>query len=276
MEEEKKKNEQVEEEMEEDEVLNPDDFEDDSSDEDLESEEDEGSSDDDDKDEEEKKEKEKRAKAAERRRREEAREKAKKQREAKERQIREDAKLEAELGIIKTNPYTEQPITDAEDLKIYKLQRELEEEGKDPINDLPQRIALRNRQAAKEAKELAENKQKEETERQSKINAEIKELRTKYPKVNTVELANDPLFQKCLEGRAGRWTQVEIYEFYLAEKAKAETEQKEKQAEKAADNNADKASNPPSSSARGKSAKKTIEDMSDEEFEAYFKNKYNS
>ena len=270
---------------EENEVLNPDDFEDEEAEEEesdegegTESETEEGSqqTSEESESDEEKEQKAKNARAAQRRRREEARQRAEKARLERERKIREDAKLEAELGMVKVNPYTEEPIVDAEDLKIYKLQRELEEEGKDPINDLPKRIALRNREAAKKAQEQAEKQSQEESQRQERINAEIKELRTKYPKVDTAKLASDPLFQECLKGRAGRWTQVEIYEFYLSEKAKAEKAKQDQQTEPAVSKGADKASNPPTSTAKGKTSQKTLEEMTPEEFERYFNEKYNA
>ena len=242
-----------------DDILDPDDFEDDEEDEEEPAKAEETES------EKEKEEKAKNAKAAERRRK----------REEREAKIREEAKLNAELGILKVNPYTEEPITDEEDLKIYKLQKELDDEGKDPINDLPKRIAENARKSIKEAKDKEENARKEEKERMEKINNEIKELVTKYPKVNTSELANDPLFQKCLEGRAGRWSQVEIYELYLREKADAEKKAKEEEVNKKVEETAKKVTKTPSSNAKGNSPQKTIEEMSDEEFERYFQEKYN-
>lgn len=269
--EEKEKPTQVVEEVEDsDEILNPDDFEEEESEETDESES-EQKTDDNQESDKEKEEKAKNARAAERRRK---REEAQKAQEAREKKIREEAALNAELGILKVNPYTEEPITDAEDLKIYKLQKELDDEGKDPINDLPKRIAERARESAKQAKEQAENAEKEKTQLAEKINAEIKELRTKYPKVNTAELAADPLFQKCLEGRAGRWSQVEIYELYLREKADAEKKANEEKNKGEVEKAAKKISNPPSSNAKGNSPQKTIEDMTREEFERYFQEKY--
>lgn len=254
----------------EDDILDPDDFEEE--DEEVSEEGDnteEESSDDDEKKKEE--EKAKNAKAAERRRK---REEAKKNREKREAAIREEAKINAELGILKVNPFTEEPIVDEEDLKIYKIQKELDDEGLDPINDLPKKLAERARNEAKKAKEQAENAEKEQKERMDKINAEIKELRTKYPNVNTAELAEDPLFQKCLEGRAGRWSQVEIYELYLSKKSEAERKAEEEKTKKVVEEAAKKVSNPPSSNAKGNSPQKTIEDMTPEEFERYFNEKY--
>lgn len=251
----------------EDEILDPDDFEEEeeeSAGEPTTSESSEPS--------EEEKEKEKNAKAAERRRK---REKAEKERTEREAKIREEATLNAELGLLKVNPYTEEPILDAEDIKIYKLQKELEDEGKDPINDLPKRIAENARKAAKEAKERQEREEQEKQEVTRKVNEDIAELKKAYPNVNLNELAGDELYKECLKGRAGRWTQVEIYELYLRKKAEITKKAEEEAAKKATEEAAKKMSNPPSANARGSSPQKTIDDMTKEEFDRYFREKYN-
>lgn len=214
---------------------------------------------------------------AELRRQKEAKEKADKaeqERLAREQKIREEATLQAELGLLKTNPYTGEAITDAEDLKIYKLQKELEDEGKDPINDLPKRIAENARKAAAEQQKKLETEQKAKKEVDEKVNREINELREKYPKVNLAELARDELFKECLNGRAGRWTQVEIYELYLQKKAEAEKKRQEEETKELVDEGAKKITKTPSSSANGGKTSKSVEDMTREEFKAYFERKY--
>ena len=275
-----------------DEVLDPDDFDDDEEDvkgddepdkDDTPSEKEPSKSDKSADDEDEQKQKEEKAKKerdshfAELRRQKEAKEKEAKisrEQEERERKIREEAKLEAELGILKENPYTGEKIVDAEDLKIYKLQKELDDEGKDPINDLPKRIAENARKAAKEAQERAEKEQKEKLELNTKINTEITELQNKYPKVNLSELAKDELFKECLNGRAGRWTQVEIYELYLQKKAEAEQKAKDDKTKGIVEEGGKKISQTPTSTTNGKRTSKKVEDMTDEEYEAYFAEKY--
>jgi len=246
-----------------DEDVSDDDFEDDDE------EDEEPSSEESQEDEEKEREKAKNARFAEMRRKKEAEEKAK--REAKEREkeqkIRDDATLKAKLDVIKTNPYTDEPIVDEEDLKIYEIQRKLDDEGKDPVSDLPKRLAEIRRAELRKAKEESEKKEKEEKERSEKITAEIAELVKKYPKLNTAQLADDPLYQECMKGRAGRWTQVEIYELYL-EKKKAEKEKE------VVEKNGSKISKTPSSKANGAVTSKDISSMSDEEFEKYWKEHY--
>ena len=210
------------------------------------------------------------AKFAEERRRREAEERQRKteeERQIREQEIREEATLKAELNLIKKNPYTNQDIKDADDLKIYKMQKELEDEGKDPIADLASKIAENNRKSRAIAKQKAE----EESNNLKKIESEIKELKDKYPDVNTAILANDPEYQHALKGKAGRWTQLEIYEYYLSQKkVSGNNDAKNKIVDKVVD----KVNAVPSSMQTGVSTQKTVSNMTDEEFEVYWRNKY--
>ena len=211
------------------------------------------------------------------RREKEAQEKAekeKREREEREKQIREEAALQAELGLIRSNPYTGEPITDAEDLKIYKLQKEIEDEGGDPINDLPKKIAEKARKAAAEEKKRLEKEERERKAIDEQANREIKELKEKYPDVNLGALAQDELFKECLKGRAGRWTQIEIYEFYLQQKAAKEREEQEALTKDTVEEGAKKITKTPSSRASGKTTSKSVADMTPEEFREYYKEKY--
>lgn len=205
---------------------------------------------------------------------EQRRQKEAKEREERERKIREEAELKGALGVLRTNPYTDEPIRDEEDLRIYKLQKELDDEGKDPIADLPRKIAEVNRKANAEAKAKLEKESADKKARDDKIYAEIAELREKYPKVDTAKLANDELFKECLKGRAGRWSQLEIYELYLSKKAEADKKAEEEKMKNKVDESADKLTKTPSSQANGKVSPKDVSKMTDEEFEAYWKEKY--
>ena len=145
-----------------------------------------------------------------------------------EKEIREAAKLEAELGLIKTNPYTNEAISDEEDLKIYKLQKAIEEKGGDPIIDLPKALAEANRREAQERKTLAEQEQAN----QRKLANEANELYAKYPQA--IETAqNDQELLDLMANKMGRWTMLECYEYLMqqreiatAKKTKVETETK--------------------------------------------------
>ena len=264
------------EDIDDDDVSDDDIDEDDDEDEEEDEDDDEPSSKKSQKDEEKEKQKAKNARFAEMRRKKETEEKAKREAEEKEkeRKIRDDATLKAKLDVLKTNPYTEEPILDEEDLKIYEIQKELDEEGKDPINDLPKRLAEKNRKHVEEEKKSREEKENLEKKKTEKIRAEINELREKYPKVNTAELANDPLYQECLNGRAGRWTQVEIYELYLQKKDAAAAKAKADKQKKVVEENGSKISKTPSSKANAAVTSKAVSDMSDEEFDKYWAEKY--
>ena len=154
---------------------------------------------------------------AKKRREREAAEKAQREKE-----IREAAKLEAELGLIKTNPYTNEAISDEEDLKIYKLQKAIEEKGGDPLSDLPKALAEQNRKEAQERKALAE--QNKAT--QDKLAEEANELFAKYPEAMN-KAQNDQELLDLMASKSGRWTMLECYE-YLAQKRKFEDSVKKK------------------------------------------------
>lgn len=103
----------------------------------------------------------------------------------------EKGRLEAYKG--KINPYTNTPIVDTSDIEIYEMMYKLEQDGKDPINDLPNAITDRRR---KEQQALAE-----EHERSTKARREIEEFQTKYPDVNVQELLNDSFFNDYISGK---------------------------------------------------------------------------
>lgn len=112
----------------------------------------------------------------------------------------EKGRLEAYKG--KINPYTNKPITDSSDIEIYEMMYKLEQEGKDPINDLPGALSDRRRE---EQKALTEEK-----ERQEKARQEIDDFQTKYPDVNLQELLNDSFFNDYISGKTKSLT--ELYE----------------------------------------------------------------
>lgn len=80
-----------------------------------------------------------------------------------EEKIKRDAyvkgQIDGQINALKENPYTGKPILDEDDLETYKLQKKLEDEQKDPIQDLPDEITRINRE-----KRLKANKEKETNE----------------------------------------------------------------------------------------------------------------
>lgn len=137
---------------------------------------------------------EERARQAQARREREARERAEK-----EKRMQEDAFQKGELSALKENPYTKEAIKDEYDLKVYKLQKSIEERGGDPITDLPKEMAKLERDVGTKTKEQeSEKKSKEEA-----IRNDIKDFQTKFPKLNLTEILNDPDFSKYYDGRLG-------------------------------------------------------------------------
>lgn len=216
------------------------------------------------------KEAEKNAKFAEQRRKAEAEAKAKKDREAEER-IRKDATLKAELGAYKVNTYTNEPIIDETDLNIFKVQKQLDEEGKDPIQDLPKRMAELEREAIAKEKAKEEERRKEQEKYNEQAKAEVSELREAYPELDVAKLRNDPLWVEAFEKDGGRLTLKEIYEFKYLPKMSAG-----KKAEvKTDDTNSKKLTKTPSSQSNGGNSNKSYLEMSDEEYLAAEKKERN-
>jgi len=215
-------------------------------------------------------EKERRAEFARKRREKEAAEKAEKERLAHEEQIRQEAATKAKLGVLTENPWTKKPIKDEKDLEVYEIMKELDEKGKDPLEDFPEAIANRARKRDEESKKAEEDAKLVK----ENLKKEIDDLRKKYPKVNTRELADDPLYGEIAEEKGGRWTVTEIYEEYLKRKGAKKTdadEDEQHRIEEIAKNNKQTSSNGGSSKNGGQ---KSVSEMTPEEFRAYYKKKY--
>lgn len=71
-----------------------------------------------------------------------------------------------------TNPYTGTPIRDESDLEILDIQKELEEDGKDPIQDLPAYFASKNR----EKREKANQEKKTNDEIQARAQKDLQDF----------------------------------------------------------------------------------------------------
>lgn len=184
-----------------------DDDEDDDADEDEEEDEDEDEDDEKSKKSKEEQDKAERARQAEARRKREA-----KEREAREKEIERKAYLKGKLEATKVNTFTEEPIEDEYDLFIFETQKQLEKEGKDPISDLPKRLADINRQSAKKATEEADKKRQLDEQ----IDKEFSEFKDKYPSVKIPELLADPDFKDYADGRLGKGgkTLTQLYESF--------------------------------------------------------------
>lgn len=137
---------------------------------------------------------EERARQAKARREREARERAER-----EKQIERDAYLKGKLEGKKVNRFTNEPIEDEYDLKVYELQEDIEKHGGDPIADLPKRMAGLEREAQNKVKMRKE----EEAKKDEAVKNDIKDFMSKHPDIKVGELLEDPDFKTFAEGRLG-------------------------------------------------------------------------
>ncbi len=188
-----------------------------------------------------------------------------KEREEKEKRIREEIRQKAYVqGIVEatggTNPYTGEEIKDKEDVEEYLAMRDLEKKGQDPIGDFHKRV-----------KEQAKEQNKKAEEEQSR-RAEIIAFAEKYPSVDLDQLFNNQKFVLFAGKRLGKETLLEVYQDYenFTKEYSAEAEQN---AEKKVKEKVARAKSSPGSltGSGGNLPKKSYADMSSQEFEKALK-----
>lgn len=176
-------------------------------------------------------------------------------REAYERGIRE-GRVAAFSG--KKNEYTGQPIKDEYDLEVYETMRKIEEKGGDPVADFASEMAERRRQEAQKANERVQTEQKYQTE--------LVEFAKEMPDVDLKVLFNDPKFRTFARGKLGVMSLKEVYADYSALTATAEND-----AELKAKRIVAKQKASPGALGAGAPAEKSIENLSDDEFENLYR-----
>lgn len=176
-------------------------------------------------------------------------------REAYERGIRE-GRVAAFSG--KKNEYTGQPIKDEYDLEVYETMRKIEEAGGDPVADFASEMAERRRQEAQKANERKETEQKYQTE--------LVEFAKEMPDVDLKVLFNDPKFRTFARGKLGVMSLKEVYADYSTLTATAEND-----AELKAKRIVAKQKASPGALGAGAPAEKSIENLSDDEFENLYR-----
>lgn len=176
-------------------------------------------------------------------------------REAYERGIRE-GRLAAFSG--KKNEYTGQPIKDEYDLEVYETMRKIEEKGGDPVADFASEMAERRRQEAQKANERVQTEQKYQTE--------LVEFAKEMPDVDLKVLFNDPKFRTFARGKLGVMSLKEVYADYSTLTATAEND-----AELKAKRIVAKQKASPGALGAGAPAEKSIENLSDDEFENLYR-----
>lgn len=184
-------------------------------------------------------------------------------REAEEREkLEREARLKGKLEVLSINPYTNEKIVDEDDLEIYEIQKQLDKEGLDPINDLGKRIAENNRKA----KQAAAEKAKEEEEFNKLYEIDKEQFKKAYPDVSLDDLEDDEDYNEFAKNKVGRWTLKEIYEAYTAKKEKSSAKEKEAMIKEKAKDISKKVTSTPSSSGSNNRAEKGFLEMTDEEY----------
>ncbi len=142
--------------------------------------------------------------ARERREREKAEEKAKQELEFYQREIGK-------------NPWTDEPIEDADDIEQYRLMKQISDEGGDPLNDYAKRLKrerkVKKEQAQSKAPKASFNELTEE-QRQARVNEEISEFSSQYPDVNVSELFEDKSFMDFAGEYLGKVSLLDAYGMY--------------------------------------------------------------
>ncbi len=199
-------------------------------------------------------------------------EKQKKEQEKKAKEEQEKKEREAYFKGLKKalgdkNPYTDKPIVDDEDLEEYEIMRELENKGKDPIEDYAEYIKQQKREAKQ--KEIAA---KADEEAKEKFVADsISEVDKKYGDGTAAKyLQNENfkrMFSSALEAQAPLLETIENFmeiEKYIDEKSEDEVLNKD----------ARRKSSPGSMGKGSPTQSKSISKMSSQEFNEYLEKEY--
>lgn len=186
-----------------------------------------------------------------------------------ERRKKEKAKREAELeekgynkalkeSIDGVNPYTNKPIVDDVDMQIYKDMRELEKQGKDPINDYADYVAEKSR---KQLKEEQLKKQQEDY-----ATKDIDDFSKSHPDIDVSKLLNDEHFSSFADGKLGVQPLTKIYENFIKFESFYEKKAENDSNEKAIKKFSRTQSSIGPMKSPGEPKKKSFKEMSDEEF----------
>lgn len=135
------------------------------------------------------------------------REFARARREAERKRELERVRYEAIKEALGKNPYTGQPITDAEDVEEYLVMKEISDKGGDPVADYSTHIKEKKRETAKSAAEEKRTKEWYENDR--------KAFEDKYPDVKFDELIKNERFADYADGKVGKKPISDIYEGFL-------------------------------------------------------------
>lgn len=138
----------------------------------------------------------------------------------------EEERVKSVIEFVKTNPYTQKPITNAEEVKQYLRMKAISDKGGDPVNDYADEIDREQREKSK--------KEAERVEHQQKIVSDVNDFRKEHPDLNLNEmLQRDELFQALLLGNEGK-SLNDVYGIYSRIKADIVKDAEVKAAQKVA------------------------------------------
>lgn len=124
------------------------------------------------------------------------------------------------IEFVKTNPYTNKPITNATEVEQYLRMKKIADAGGSPVEDYGDEID-REQQAKRD-------EEKKRAESQAKIQSDVSDFRSAYPDVNLSELlTNDDLFRVLMENNLSNESEKtlkDVYGDYLKIKNKYEKE----------------------------------------------------
>lgn len=105
------------------------------------------------------------------------REKEEKERREREEKIKEESYLKGKLDSTKVNEFTDEPIEDEYDLKVYEMQKKIKAQGGDPVTDLPKYLAKQEREV-----------QKAQKEKESAVEKDISAYRKSHPNASNEDI----------------------------------------------------------------------------------------
>jgi hypothetical protein len=188
------------------------------------------------------------------------------EREAKEKALREKiARENYQKGLIDAvggkNPYTGKDMKDSLDVEEFLIMRDIEKNGGDPITDYAE--------AQKERKRQAQEESNAETAKAEQIQDELRRFKLNYPDVDVSEVLSDKRFAKFAGKRIEKGEGLnDVYADFISFTADIDSEAKQKAEVKAFNANAKRKASPGSLAGNvGEPKTKSYADMSDDELE---------
>lgn len=177
----------------------------------------------------------------------------------------EEGKKAGQLESQRVNTFTNEPIKDDIDLEIFKLQQKIQEEGGDPIKDLPKRLAQRQRERSEQAKKETEAQEESKKKLQADLDGYYAEFDDREEAIRVFK--EDKGFALFRKGKVGNQPLGEIYRDYLAYKKAI--------GESGGGGDTKTSKTPKPGGNTTKPSSKKVSEMTDEEFTKFYDRRYN-